>query len=367
MNKTHIVHLTSAHTRYDSRIFIKECKSLAASKYNVSLIVADGIEDEVKDSVKIINVSGKPKNRIIRSLISSYLVYRKAKNIKADIYHFHDPELLPYGLILSKFGNKVIYDIHEDLSQQILIKSWIPQVLRKPISVSFSLVEKLACKEFYSLVVPQDIMKIKFSKYNKNTETMYNFPNRQIKNIDYVNKNKFQVIYAGSISKERGIFNLLNLIMELCKTDSRYRLILAGPISPILLSELKNHKGWQYVNYKGVLNARELYKLYEKSSIGLILFNNVGQYHMSYALKLFEYMQNGLTIVMPNFGSWLDFNEEHRVGYCVNVEDSTSIAQVIHNLSDKEKKDFCIRNQNICTSNFTWESQTYKFNKIYNH
>jgi hypothetical protein len=37
-----IAHLTSAHPRYDTRIFIKMCTSLAMSGYKVSLIVADG-------------------------------------------------------------------------------------------------------------------------------------------------------------------------------------------------------------------------------------------------------------------------------------------------------------------------------------
>jgi len=37
-----ITHLTSAHPRYDTRIFIKMCSSLAKIKnYKVSLVVAD--------------------------------------------------------------------------------------------------------------------------------------------------------------------------------------------------------------------------------------------------------------------------------------------------------------------------------------
>ena len=46
-------------------------------------------------------------------------IYKKALEIDADIYHFHDPELLPYGLKLKKKGKSVIFDSHENYSEQI--------------------------------------------------------------------------------------------------------------------------------------------------------------------------------------------------------------------------------------------------------
>ena len=42
MNNRKIVHLTSVHTRYDTRIFVKESCSLSNHGYEVSIIVADG-------------------------------------------------------------------------------------------------------------------------------------------------------------------------------------------------------------------------------------------------------------------------------------------------------------------------------------
>ena len=365
--KLKVTHLTSAHSRYDTRIFLKECRSLTTNSFEVSLVVADGKEDEIKNGIKIYNVTEKLKNRFSRAFRSSFLAYKKAKELDSDIYHFHDPELIPYGLLLSLKGKKVVYDIHEDMAQQILIKSWIPVKVRKPTSLLFSKLESIACRQFYSLVVPQKEMEAQFSKYNKHTMTLYNFPNQLNYDVSFESKNKFQLIYAGSISEERGVFNLLNLMVELNKIDSRYKLVLAGNISFSLMTKIKQHIGWTHVDYRGVLNTKDLYKLYEESAIGLILFNNVGQYHMSYALKLFEYMQNGLTVVMPNFGSWLGFNEINNVGFCVDVEDSKTTSQLISNMDNNELEAFCKNNQSVCSDKFTWESQVYKFDKIYNH
>ena len=119
-----IVHLTSAHQRYDTRIFLRMCVSLAQMEdYETNLIVADGKGDEVKDNVKIFDVGAKTGSRISRMTITVNKVYRKAIELNADIYHFHDPELIPIGLKLAKNRKKVIYDIHEYLPLQILHKN----------------------------------------------------------------------------------------------------------------------------------------------------------------------------------------------------------------------------------------------------
>jgi hypothetical protein len=66
MKSETVVHLTSVHPRYDVRIFVKECSSLA-KKYQVSLIVADGKGDETVNDVQILDV-GKFNGRLNRIL-----------------------------------------------------------------------------------------------------------------------------------------------------------------------------------------------------------------------------------------------------------------------------------------------------------
>lgn len=81
-----ITHLTSAHQRYDTRIFLKMCSSLAKNKdYKVSLVVADGKGDELKNSVNIIDVGAKSGGRISRMTTTVKKVYQKAKELNSDI------------------------------------------------------------------------------------------------------------------------------------------------------------------------------------------------------------------------------------------------------------------------------------------
>lgn len=71
----------------------------------------------------IVGVGEIPTSRLQRMRTAAKAVYEKARALDADLYHFHDPELLPYGLKLKKQGKKVIYDSHEFYSYQIREKN----------------------------------------------------------------------------------------------------------------------------------------------------------------------------------------------------------------------------------------------------
>jgi hypothetical protein len=118
MNQIHVCHLTSVHPRFDARIFLKECRSLS-HKYRVSLVVADGKGDETKEGVDIYDVGVSAYGRLGRMTLTTRRILKKAKELNAELYHFHDPELIPIGLKLKKWGKKVIFDSHEPYSLAI--------------------------------------------------------------------------------------------------------------------------------------------------------------------------------------------------------------------------------------------------------
>ena len=216
-----VCHLSTVHQRYDTRIFVKECKSLSKI-YNLNLIVADGNGDECIDNINIYDV-GKPKNRIKRIYSSTEKILDKAIKVNSDIYHFHDPELLRIGLKLKKIGKKVIYDAHEDLPRQILTKHWITPPLRKMVAYFVEKYENYAASKMNGVIGATFHISKRFSIVNKLSTNINNYP--LISEFEDCTKSieNSNIIYSGGISKERGIVEIIKAIE---KTD--IKLLLAG-------------------------------------------------------------------------------------------------------------------------------------------
>lgn len=366
-----VCHITSLHQRNDSRVFQKECLSLS-KHYDVSLVVYDGKGNEKIEDVNVFDAYDESKDeaasRIKGLLVRPFKVLKVAKKINADIYHFHDPELIFISLYLRMRGKKVFYDIHENLPLQIMSKDWLPSVLRRPISILFTFLEYVCCRFFSGTFVPQPSMVTKYQKYNVNTNLVANFSNWSINwsCIDKGNNFRPVLFHGGSLSAERGLFNMLDLA---CLAKDSIELHLAGGFKSERVKEkAQQHPGWKYIKYLGVIDSNKVRECYQNSDFGIILYNNVGQYYLSYAIKLFEYMANGKPTIMPNFGEWISFNEQYQAGINVNVLEPKSILNEILNLfSDTSRYNMLAMNGAEAIENkLTWDSQVENLIKGYN-
>lgn len=366
MTDVSVIHITSAHRRDDARIYRRYCRSLSFAKISVELIVCDNLPNSIEDGVQIQSVGTSTNSRVIRMFSNTLKIFLAVRKKQKSIIHFHDPELIPWALVLKLLGHKVVYDIHEDLRKQILIKMWVPQLLRKQLSKIFAFFEDFVCQYFDKIIVPQPSM---FSHYSLvgNAELFPNYPfsKKVFHNRSDFRKSKYSIIYAGGITEERGLFNMLNLALALRKRNKNYRLILAGLMSDDLMLKATMHEGWKSVNYLGFIVEDELQRYLYSSSIGLILFNNIGQYYMANSLKLFEYMQAGLFVVMPNFGEWQKFNATHNVGINVAVNDHNSIADDIVKLSCQDFENASRNGKNAVKEHFLWEAQQDRLLAMY--
>src|SRR5690606_7781006 len=105
------------------------------------------------------------------------ILFWKARRSNADLYHLHDPELLPWGPLLKRTtGRPVVYDSHEYLRESILSKHWIPERLRKPVSTIADRVEKWIAHRLDGVVAVTDDMADRFRRVQPNAITVRNLP-----------------------------------------------------------------------------------------------------------------------------------------------------------------------------------------------
>ncbi|WP_434563080.1 glycosyltransferase family 4 protein [Pseudomonas sp. R1-6] len=322
-----IAHVTSAHSRFDIRIFQKECKTLALHGYDVYLVVADGKGDESAEGVNIIDAGFLP-GRLNRMFRTTRMVYSKAVSVKADVYHLHDPELIPVGLKLKKLGKTVIFDSHEDVPKQILSKPYLDPLSRRVLSFAFSAYERFACRKMDGVLTATPYIRDKFLSINSNVMDINNFPlvGELSADVEWSEKRR-EVCYVGGITSIRGIREVVDA-MGLAHSGARLNLV-GGFSEPGVEAHVKGGSGWASVNQCGQLGRAEVRDVMARSVAGLVTFYPLPNHIDAQPNKMFEYMSSGIPVIASNFPLWREIIEGNDCGICVDPLSPRSIANAI--------------------------------------
>lgn len=348
-----VCHFTSAHFATDDRIYLKECRSLFDAGYEV-VIVAKG-EDRELDGVKI-SGCGEASGRAERFLLFAKKIYKRALEENCDVYHFHDPELLPYGMKLKKRGKIVIFDSHEDVPGQILDKYWIPKALRRAVSVFYKKYETHCVKRLDAVVTATPHIAKQFEGRANKITVVNNYPMLDdIKYQDAPFESREKIIgYAGGLDEIRG----KSVIFEAMKKVDGC-LVLAGDHD--VPEDAENIRSLGKVDREGV-NA-----LCASSRAGVLLYQPAENHFASQPIKMFEYMAAGLPFVASDFPLWKEIVEGNDCGICVPPSDVDAIAAALQRLlDDYEAAERMGRNgRRAVEEKYSWESERKKLLGLY--
>ena len=359
-----IVHLTSVHARYDTRIFLKECTSLVKVGYDVSLVVADGKGDEVKNGISICDV-GKLEGRINRMFKTTKNVLQKAIELDSDIYHLHDPELIAIGLKLKNLGKKVIFDSHEDVPKQLLSKPYLNSFLLNILSKLFAKYEEYTCSKFDYIVTATPNIRDKFLRFNPNSLDIKNFPildelNNEVKWVERKN----EACYIGGITESRGIKEIIRSMQYL----DGVKLNLAGNfIEKDVEEEVKRYNEWENVNELGFVNRDAIAEVLSRSKVGLVTLHPLISYKEALPIKMFEYMVAGIPVVSSNFPLWKEIIEGSDCGICVDPLNAKEIADAIKYIiyNPKEAEQMGENGEKAVLEKYNWGIEEQKLYKLY--
>jgi glycosyltransferase involved in cell wall biosynthesis len=362
--KYKVCHISTVHKVNDGRIFFKECISLYKSGFEVYYIVTNDKEEEI-DGIKIIPLK-EDKGRVSRLIRKSREAYRKAISIDADVYHFHDPELLIIGFLLKRKGKKVIYDSHENVPAQILNKEYLGnKFIRKIVSYIFNAFEKGISRRFDAVVTVTEDIKSKFT--NKNTLVLKNYPILEmIQNAEPMNieTERPVIIYVGGLTEIRGIKELVEVVGKL---DGLCDLWLLGTWdSKEYKDKCSGLYGWKYVKDFGYHPMYEVFRYMKCASIGCCTLYPVPNHIGSLPVKVFEYMACSLPVVMSNFKLWIENFREGAVFVDPNniEEISEKIKMIIED--DNLRNELSYKGNEMTRKYYSWENESLKLLDLYN-
>lgn len=325
-----VAHLTSVHQRHDTRIFYKMCKSGKTHGFKIFLVVADGKKDSEIDGIFVRDV-GRSRSRLHRMWKTTNRVFQTAVSINADLYHLHDPELMPIGLKLKNQGKRVIFDSHEDFPKQLLGKPYLPIFVNWVFSRFFAQYETFACKRFDGIIAAAPLNKKKFLQINRNTIDICNYPIiSELQRKTRINKKNFSVCYVGGLTRSRGISELITAV-EQCRKD--IRLNLCGRFESFTYEkEVRSLAGWRKVDFHGFVGRDKVREILNRSLAGMVTLHPLANYVEALAVKMFEYMSVGIPVIASDFPLWREIINGNSCGLLVDPLNPEAIAAAIDKL-----------------------------------
>ena len=338
--------------------------------YDVTLI-AQHDKDELVDGIKMVALP-KPKNRLWR-IIGIWRVFKLALKQKAEVYHFHDPELIPIAVLLKLFTNgKVIFDVHENVKYDILSKSWLPKGTRRLLSLTYQLTEKLSFPFIDEIIIAEDSY-IKNYKNQKNILALRNYPILSfIKEVSETKNPHPTLVYVGAITEVRGVLELIEATRLLKPKYENILLTLVGRMYPVRLEEkisklLEQFNLQQNVHLVGKVKHEEVYTILPRCHIGMAILHPTPNNIESLVTKLFEYMAVGLPVIASNFLLWKELIEGNNCGLTADPLNPEEIAKAAEYLIEypNEARKMGKNGTKAVLEKYNWETESKKLLEIY--
>ncbi len=361
--------LTTVHMPFDGRVFHRGARSLAKAGYEVTLI-ARHTKEEVVGGVRVLPLPAS-KNRIERVTRVMWRLYRLAVRENADVYHFHDPELMIVGLLLKLRGKKVIWDAHEHYPNSILDKYYISKPLRRLTSRSFDLFERAVIRFFDYVIYTTPLVGARYATMKVRAGRVENYPIMESSGTP-VREPQEKIVYLGGMSKIRGLLEVVQALAEVVKKHPHWKLCLVGSYSPAsfegevrdLVKKLGVEANVEFIAW---VPYDEKERLSSQAAMGVITYLPYSNNTSCLPNKLFDYMLVSLPVIASNFPLYREVVEGSHCGLIVDPSKPPEIARAMEYLIEHpdEARRMGENGRRAVLEKYNWETESKQLLRIY--
>ena len=329
-----ICHITTVHPAKDARIFYRMSRALAERGYPVTLIAPESSEDAlVRMSTWNAQIGRARRTKRFA------LALRAALAERADIYHFHDPELIPLGLMLKVLrpSAAIVYDVHEDYPAMMRVKYWIPKPLRPLMAQAAHLANTAAGVCLDGIVVADPSVQQDFQHVARHKAIVYyNFPTLSLFTPDTTELSVAQadLVYIGGMSERAGIFVLLDALALLARQGSTPSVRLAGYTDgaaglAAIQQGIAQRGLSQQVELRGRIPHTQVPAWIRSGRIGLVMLQPIAKFMKNIPTKMFEYWACGLPVIASDLPPIRPFLTDGKNGLRFDPTSAADLARAI--------------------------------------
>jgi glycosyltransferase involved in cell wall biosynthesis len=287
----------------------------------------------------------------------------------ADVYHLHDPELLPWSWALLKGRAPIIYDMHEDLVAQLRTKDWLPSSFRPLFSRVAEVGLRVLLRGHPVIFAEQSYRE----RYNwlRQTATVQNMP--VVSELIDIDEPKFSTPalgYIGGVRPDRGSNVTLRAIAILQREGYDVAWECVGPVASDhkkSLDALQERLGVRNIRMPGYLPPEQGWRRMARCYAGIAMLEKTPNFVGSYPTKLFEYMALGLPVVTSDIPMYRRVVEQAECGFVADPTNPQTIAEVIASLLDDpdQAQEMGERGREAVRESYNWEQEGRKLLGFY--
>lgn len=321
----------------------------------------------VRDGVKL-HPAKKRRGRLMR-FVSTFEAIPRLMSIRANIYHFHDPELMPAMLILRTFTRaKVIMDVHEYNRAEISAKHWIPKIIRWPLAQAVWAIEKISARQFDCTIAATRELAAVYAPFARRITFIRNFDIVDEAELDVsaelTPERDIDIIHVGStlqprfdymIEIARHLRSKTNKNIRWCFLGVDTRLVDISKVEPELSVEVLPRVPFERVA-----------EYYARSKVGISYHPYNDRFIVALPIKIFEYMKHGLTVVMSDLPPVREFVRDEENGYLVTDNRVQSFAETLERALERAPdKTFAAYNRELILNSVNWDTENRKLQNLY--